>query len=196
MSDYRDRSRERFEDEVAKLLKDLMVSALDRAEKILRPNKRGDGWRQFRFEILNLGNDKLRQLSDKLDDYEIEFRPQIVFGVKYISEDDRKDIGNKVTKFDFYFYKGQPGIRIELPKSVDNTKTLATLRENIRCGFVINAEGKETCWWESYGLAEIFNTVIPFFDKNQCFKGKALSNYNEWKEQVYALEAQGVGNAN
>jgi hypothetical protein len=171
-----------------------MVSALDRAEKILQPNKRDDAWRQFRFEILNLGNDKVRQLSDKLDDYEIEFRPQIVFGVKYIGEDDRADIEKKVTQFDFYFYKEQPGIRIQLPKTLENTQTLTTLRDSIRCGFVINAEGKETCWWESYGLAEIFSQVIPFFDKNQCFKGKALSQYNEWKEKVYALEAQGVGN--
>lgn len=193
MSDYRDRSRDRFEDEVTKLLKDLMVSALDRAEKILQPNKRGDAWRQFRFEILNLGNDKVRQLQDKLDDYEIEFRPQIVFGVKYISEDDREDIEERVTRFNFYFYEGHPGIRIEVPKSVQNTQMLTTLRDSIRCGLVVNAEGKKTCWWESYGLSEIFNQVIPFFDKNQCFKGKALSEYTEWKEKVYAMEAQGVG---
>jgi len=196
MEDYRDRSRDRLEDGTVKLIKDLFVSTLDRAEKILRPNKNAPDWKQFRFEILNLGNDKIRQFCDMLDDYEIEFRPQIVFGVKYISESDRSDVAEKVSNFDFYFYNGAPGLRIELAKSAANLHLLTTVRDSARCGLIVNADDKDTMWWESYGLSEIFSQVIPFFDKNQCFKGQALSDYTEWKEEVYAMEAQGVGNVN
>lgn len=193
--DYRDRSKERLEQEATKLLKDLMVSALDKAEKILHPDKRHPTWKQFRFEILNLGNDKIRQLSERMEDYIIEFRPQIVFGVKYISDDERNDIEEKVSKFDFYFYNGKPGIRIELPRTEANAELLNKIWESVRVGIVINRDDKKTVWWEAFGLGDIFSNVIPFFDSNKCFKGKALSDYTEWKEKVYALEAQGVGNA-
>jgi hypothetical protein len=172
----------------------LYVSCLDRAEKILRPDKRHPSWKQFRFEILNLGNDKIRQLDDRISEYAIEFRPEIVFGVKYISDNTCSDIEDRVSNFQFYFYNGQPGIRIELSRSQTNIDLLKNIAESIRCGIVINKDDKKTVWWESWGLAECFSSVIPFFDSNKCFKGKALEDYSNWKEQVYQAEAQGVGN--
>jgi len=194
MKDYRIRSKDRLQTEVEKLIKDLYVSCLDRAEKILRPDRRHPTWKQFRFEILNLGNDKIRQLDDRMSEYEIEFRPEIVFGVKYISDNTRSNIEDKVSNFQFYFYKEQPGMRIELTKSQSNKELLNKIAESIRCGVVIDEEDKKTVWWESWGLAESFASVIPFFDSNKCFKGKALEDYKSWKEQVYRTEAQGVGN--
>ena len=193
MRDYRDRSKDRLEKEISKLIKDLYVSCLDRAEKILRPDKRQDYWRQFRFEILNLGYDQIRQLGDRLDDYEVVFRPEIVFGVKYIRDNERSVIEEQVSKFDFYFYENQPGIRIEIARSSVNKQLLTTVWEAVRCGVVVDTEEKATIWWEAYGLAEIFSQVIPFFDNNKCFKGQALEDYNDWKEQVYKAEAQGAG---
>lgn len=196
MKDYRIRSRDKLQEECQKLLKDLYVSCLDRAEKILKPNKRDAEWRQFRFEILNLGNDKIRQLNEKLLDYEIQFRPQIVFGVKYISDSEQEDLSDRISKFDFYFLEdGQPGLRIQLPKTDKNEELLKKIWESIRSGVVVKPTEQSWVFYEVCGLYEVFDKVIPFFDSNQCFKGKTLENYNNWKEQVYKSESEGVGDA-
>ena len=194
MNDFRVRSRDRLEAECTKLIKDLYVSCLDRAEKILNPNRKSSEWKQFRFEILNLGNDKLRQMGDKFDDYAIEFRPQILFSVKYIEEKHREAVDDKLSHFDFSFIKGQPNLRITLPNNTTNENALDDIWTSVRCGCKFFSKDNKLVTLEIYGLTEVFSYVIPFFDNNQCFKGKTLEKYNAWKEKVYELESQGAGN--
>jgi hypothetical protein len=186
-NDYRNRSKERLRSETGHLLKDLMVSCLDRAEKILRPNLDSPKWQQFRFEILNLGNDKQRQLDDRFADYTIEFRPQIIFSVKYIGEDHKSAVD--ISNFEFTFVKDEPNIKITLLDNQKNVEALRKVAESIRSGVVFQKDGKVT--YEVWGLASIFLDAIPFFDSNKCFKGKTLERYEEWKEQVYELEGKG-----
>lgn len=173
MLDFRNRSKLRFKNEMERLLKDLYVSCLDRAEKILQPDKSSDNWKQFRFGILNLGNDKIRLLYDKLDDYTIEFRPAI-FSVKY-----NVDVpSSKLAEFTFEIVDNIPSFRV----ICSNKTLLNTIYDALQCGtindnnYVVN------------GMYNIFHKVIPFFDTNECFKGKTLERYNTWKEKVYILE--------
>ena len=175
--DFRNRSKARFENEMTKLLKDLYVSCLDRAEKILRPDKHGDAWKQFRFGILNLGNDKIRQLADKLEDYTIEFRPAI-FSVEY-----KVDVPtSQLVEFDFEAHEDDVWFKaIAMSREV-----VDALETGLGCGFTQTYSGREEFIVE--GLYDIFHKVIPFFDKNECFKGRTLERYNTWKEKVYSLE--------
>ena len=174
MADFRNRSKARLAGEMEKLLKDLYVSALDRAEKILRPDKRGDAWRQFRFGILNLGNDKIRQLSDRLEDYVIEFRPAI-FSVEY-----RVDVPtSKLVEFDFVAEQDDVSFKITATNSavIDNFTEVLGQPQTMGHDFAV---------WD--GLYVAFHRVIPFVDKTDCFRGKTLERYNAWKEKVYAME--------
>ncbi len=178
MLDFRNRSKIRFESEMKKLLKDLYVSALDRAEKILRPNKQGEAWKQFRFGILNLGNDKIRQLSDRLEDYSIEFRPGI-FSVEYTVDVP----ASKLVEFDFH--ADITGVYFQIVSTDKNV--IFQIEKALACNSeVTSISGEHTL--KISGLYSVFHKVIPFFDQNECFKGKTLERYNEWKEKVYAVE--------
>lgn len=177
MKDYRDRSKERFQTQTTKLLRDLMVSCLDRAEKVLGTPVDSPRWGQFRFDILNLGNDKIRLLDDVLKDYDIEFRPPIVFSVKYNSIPFEK-----WADFQFKFDGAVPILSID----TGYEKTIQLLIKAIGCGTSIQLD---TGWrYHVEGMYDIFNKVIPFFNKSECLKGKTLEKYMAWKEQVYTVE--------
>lgn len=174
--DFRNRSKARFESEMTKLLKDLYVSCLDRAEKILRPDKRGEAWRQFRFGILNLGNDKIRQLTDKLEDYTIEFRPAI-FSVEY-----KVDVPtDRMVEFDFIATSSE----VVFQMKSTNSLIIKDVHDAIGGEYCHN---NDTPALIVRGMYDAFHKVIPFFDQNECFKGPTLERYNEWKEKVYSLE--------
>ncbi len=180
MKDFRDRSKERLEDELGKLFHDLMVSCLDRAEKILRPDKNSNYWSQFRFGILNLGNDKIRQFKEKLMDYSIEFRPPM-FSVEYNVDVPIENVVeitfNASASKDVFF------------KLKTNIKAVADLlKESISCGTVIKVDTLKRWEFTVDGLYDNFHKVIPFFDNNTAFKGATLEKYKVWKEQVYLLE--------
>jgi hypothetical protein len=164
-----------------KLLKDLYVSALDRAEKILRPDKRGDAWRQFRFGILNLGNDKIRQLSDRLEDYSIEFRPAI-FSVEY-----KVDVPDeKLVEFTF---SAKHADSVSFQITSKNVSVIDAIVEALGEPERRGADRQTTLAYCDYvGLYTAFHRIIPFFDKNDCFRGQTLERYNDWKEKVYSLE--------
>lgn len=180
MNDFRDRSKSRLDAEVSKLFHDLMVSCLDRAEKILKPDTYGQVWSQFRFGILNLGNDKIRQFKDKLIDYSIEFRPAI-FSVEYninVPEENVVEISFGASHAKDVFFKLKTNL-----KSVADA-----LKGNLGCGSVIpSSDGKK---WDFVveDLFNIFHKLIPYFDNNNSFKGTTLDRYKEWKEKVYLLE--------
>jgi hypothetical protein len=179
MKDFRDRSKERFEEEVSKLLKDLMVSCLDRAEKIFyKSSISEDSWKQFRFNILNLGNDKIRIFREKLVDYSIEFRPPI-FSVKY-NVDVPQD---KIAAFKFSFKDGKVPV-FTVSSTIGASELLKT---SLECG-VCTKQKDGTVIYTVEGMYDIFNKVIPFADRTQCFRGKTLEEYKEWKELVYKQE--------
>lgn len=177
--DFRDRSKVRFSEEMQKLLKDLYVSCLDRAEKILQPDKRSDAWKQFRFGILNLGNDKIRSLDHIMRDYSIEFRPAI-FSVEY-----KVDIPAKqLVEFEF---KCDDIHNVSFSVESKELKPVELLIEALGTpsGNGANSDGFHAYW---SGLYTVFNKVIPFFESNECFKGHTLERYNAWKEKVYEME--------
>lgn len=178
MKDFRDRSKKRFEDEMSKMLHDMMVSCLDRAEKILGDDVSDDTWDQFRFNILNLGNDKIRLLKERLQDYSIEFRPS-VFSVKY-------NVGVPADKLVTFFFtftdKGQPLFAVET-----NSDAAEVLKSGLGCG-LSSPIGPNLVRFEVEGMYDIFNRVIPFLDQNQCLKGATLVKYGNWKEKVYNME--------
>lgn len=182
MKDFRDRSKEKLESEVGKLIHDLMVSCLDRAEKILGANNfKQDVWRQFRFNILNLGNDKLRYLKDYLNDYSIEFRPTSIFSVEY----DRQIPKDQLVEI----YFEASSITKTVFKLRSSTKSLADdLQRILGCGSVVPVDDSKKWDFIVEDFFSAFHKLIPFFDNNKCFKGKALDRYKEWKEKVYNLE--------
>ena len=178
-NDFRNRSKSRFASDMEKFIKDLYVSCLDRAEKILRPDKRGEAWKQFRFGILNLGNDKIRQMYDRLEDYSIEFRPAI-FSVEYTVDVPV----SKIVEFEF---KADGKYEILFSVKSANADIILQLDEAIGGSTLAGSDNKSShVGWT--GLYSAFHKVIPFFDKNECFKGKTLERYNAWKEKVYAME--------
>ncbi len=180
MDDFRVRSKARLEKEVSKLFHDLMVSALDRAEKILRPDVKSQMWTQFRFGILNLGNDKIRQFKDKLPDYSIEFRPSI-FSVEYNID---VPIEN-VVEITF----GESLANVVFFKLKTNIKSVAdTLKGSLGCGNVLPTDDGTKWTFIVEDFFNIFHKLIPYFDNNHNFKGSTLARYEEWKEKVYLLE--------
>lgn len=189
MDDFRIRSRKRFENEITKLFKDIMVSTLDSGEKVLQINRGDPKWKQFRFGIMNLCNDKIRMFLDRLKDYAIEFRPAI-FSVEYKQETNSKSLPQtKVAMFDFSFVNGQPNFKVTLPKNEEGQQMVENLCNGLHCGLVVAKDDEVS--FESWGLYEIFHIVIPFFDKNECFRGPTLERYIKWKERVYTLESTG-----
>jgi len=178
MKDYRVRSKERFESEITKLFKDFMVSCLDRAEKILRPDRDSKDWQQFRFGILNIGNDKIRSFRDTLKEYNIEFRP-IIFSVEY-----NVDIPiEKLVEFNFEVREGGVPVFTVDARS-PNLPTV--LKDSLECGTYSTFENIHR--YQVDGIYNVFHKVIPFFDSNNCFKGVTLVRFRLWKEQVYSLE--------
>jgi hypothetical protein len=180
MKDFRDRSKDRLDVEASKLFHDLMVSCLDRAEKILRPDTRSQTWNQFRFGILNLGNDKIRQFKDTLVDYSIEFRPTI-FSVEYnmgVPPENIVEISFDASDAKAVFFKLKTNI-----KSVADT-----LKGNLGCGNVIPVDNGTKWNFVVEDMFNIFHKLIPYFDNNNSFKGQTLERYKEWKEKVYLLE--------
>lgn len=180
MKDFRDRSKERLDGEMAKLFHDLMVSCLDRAEKILRPDLRSQQWTQFRFGILNLGNDKIRQFRDRLADYSVEFRPAI-FSVEYNVDVPLENVVeitfSKSTDKDVFF------------KLKTNSRVVVeTLKGNLTCGDIISSDDGKQWTFIVEDLFSIFHKLIPYFDNNNSFKGQTLDRYKEWKEKVYLME--------
>lgn len=178
MNDFRERSKKRFEEEISKMFKDMMVSCLDRAEKILG-DVSDEAWDQFRFNILNLGNDKIRLFKERLHDYSIEFRPTI-FSVKY----NMGIPSEKLVNFTFAFIdKNKPFFAIDT-----NDDVAELFKTSLGCGVIKNLQVPGLVRFEVEGMYDIFNRVIPFLDQNKCLKGKTLEKYNLWKEQVYNLE--------
>lgn len=182
IKDFRDRSKERLESEMTKAVHDLMVSCLDRAEKFLKPNTNGEDWRQFRFNVLTLGNDKIRFVKDRLSDYAIEFRPAVL-SVKYTIDSNVEAQFDKLIKFSFFFDNGYPMYFVEC-----GTEKVAELfRKNMEVGRVVKVADDK--WRHCVdGMYDIFNRVVPFFDSTNSLKGHALDSYKEWKEKVYKME--------
>ncbi len=178
MKDFRERSKDRFQAQVSKMLKDLMVSCLDRAEKILRPGTNTPKWEQFRFDILNLGNDKIRLLSDTLRDYNIEFRP-IMFSVEY-------NVDIPVEKLVEFAFEVDDMLTPHIFVDCRSEEVANTFKSSLGCGAVMQQAGVYRFW--ATGMYDIFNKVIPFFDNTNCLKGKTLEKYTSWKETVYTLE--------
>lgn len=182
MKDFRDRSKLRLESEVTKIIHDMMVSCLDKTEKILGYKFNDKQWGHFRFEILNLGNDKIRYLKEKLTDYSIEFRPTTIFSVEYdrtIQKDQLIEIYFEANSINSVVFKLRTA-----------TKSLAEqLQKILGCGSVVPVNDNNEKWdFVVQDFFSAFHKLIPFFDNNGCFKGKALERYKEWKEKVYSLE--------
>jgi len=184
MNDFRDRSKTQLKEKTNKFIKDLYVSCLDRAEKILKPSLSSPKWRQFRFEIMNIGNDKIRQLNDVLEEYRVEYRPPI-FSVEY-----KIDVGeSKVADFHFSFVEDEDPC---FTMRSTNLEALKQVQHTLSCGFISDPEGTDLYTFHIMGLYDIFHKAIPCFDNNNAFKGKTLERYNAWKEKVYKLESGNV----
>ncbi len=160
-------------------VKDTYVGCLDAAEKLLGVDTRSTSWRQFRYRVLNLGNDKIRQVDVELQDYTIEFRPAI-FSVEY-----KVDVPDgKLVEFEFGFVDDEPYFTM-LSKAEEPGKAVS---EALSIGYFVRNPGNGLWVFGVKGMYDLFHKVIPFFDKNECFKGKTLERYNTWKEKVYNME--------
>lgn len=191
MSDFRLRSKEYLANELKDCFHDMYVSALDRAEKHLRPDKKSKEWEFFRFEILNMGNEYIRRVDNILSEYLVEFRP-IVFSVEYKGTPNVSN--SRLASFEFGFKDDQvPFLRIWMPGSEESNNCLLDIQELLDCGRVLNTtEGALVYLVE--GMYDVFFKVIPFFTTTNSLKGKALERFNAWKEKVYELEGKGTKN--
>ena len=184
--DFRERSKEYLTNEFKDCFHDFFVSVLDRGEKILRVNKGGSEWKEFRFTIMNLGNDYIRKVDSILKEYDVEFRP-FIFRVEYSNRGNKIE-ENKIISLDFGFTDNIPYFRI-ISKNIDLKGDLLDLQEALGCGKVSNDATGLT--FNINGMYDIFHKLIPFIVNNNIVKGSALERFNKWKEEVYILEGKG-----
>lgn len=191
MKDFRDKSKEYIGEEFKNCFHDFYVTVLDRAEKHLKPNKNSQDWKMFRYEILNIGNSYLRETDDILNDYVVEFRPAILT----IQTNGEEIPKGKEVAFSFLLLSRQissnlpkvPAFSMTLVKDEPNKLILEDIADLLQCGIILDDNIKLTLYVE--GMHDIFNKVIPTFSSSCPFRGQTLERFNEWKEQVYKLEA-------
>lgn len=165
----------------------MYVTVLDRAEKMLKPPKYSDEWKRYRFEILNLGNDYMRQVDLILKEYDIEFRP-VIFRVKYTNDKSIID-ESKVINLDFGFKEDVPYFYIITGINPNLKIELLDLSEVLGCGKFI--EDSRIYCLKFEGMYDIFHKLIPFLVSKDSIKGAALERFNDWKEKVYQIEGKG-----
>lgn len=186
MKNYIATSKKYLEEEIKNICHDLYVSALDRAEKILKPDRNSPEWKHFRFDILNLGNESIRNIGKSLSNYYVEYRPPL-FSVEYKGEVPNST--NKLAVFDFGFVNNEPCFKVFTNHSDEAHDILIDIRELLECGQLF--ETKESYSLVVNGRFDCFHKVIPFFLSKNALKGKALERFMVWKEKVYNLEGQG-----
>lgn len=191
MSKFIERSKTYLGNELKDMFHDLYVTALDRAEKHLHPNKKSREWEAFRFDIMNAGNDYIRRVDNSLSEYYIEFRPMI-FSVEYKGIDANKL--SKTVVFDFGFKDNIPYFALWANNSEEANNNLLDFQELLDCGKISIVQEKNAIVYVVEGMYDIFHKVIPFFLTTGSLKGRPLERFAKWKEQVYEIEGQGIKN--
>lgn len=186
MDNFHTRSKSYLSTELKDAFHDFYVTVLDRAEKQLYVNKSSKEWSDFRFSILNIGNNYIREVDKILDEYIVEFRPAI-FSVAY-KDGQNKDISpSSIGNVEFGWKEDHPYFAIGIGLSSD-TNIFKDLADAIGCGKVYTTDKMH--YFIVSGMYNVFHKLIPWLTTSNSLRGKALDNFNVWKNEVYSKEGK------